>query len=325
MAAPRVSVVIPVRDHPEYLAESLASVFRQDYERVEIIVVDDGSTEDLSPALTPWGDRIRVERQAPTGVAAARNRGVAVATAPVIAFHDADDLMEPIRISALMARLESDPSLEVVFGNGICIDSIGTPLGPVIPPRQARRLVRRGLPLDELMRRSVVYLQASLIRRRVVNELGGFPPLAAGSDWWFFLRCALRAPIAYVDAPLFRYRQHGASITAGRIRSAEGAVRVLRELATVEPRLVEHVGRKRWARALARRVARLASQEARAGNVAAARRHWGEAARLAPTTLKYRWRWLRSSLGSMRSSLGPMRTSPGSTPTSPGSTRNDPG
>ncbi len=297
MAAPRVSVIIPVRNHPEYLAESLASVFRQPYEDVEVIVVDDGSTVDLSPALAPWGDRLRVERQPPAGVAAARNRGIAAATAPVVAFHDADDLMEPIRISALMARLESEPNLEVVFGNGICIDPVGRPLGPVIPPRQARRLVRRGLPLDELVRRSVVYLQASLIRRRVLDELGGFPPLAAGSDWWFFLRCALRAPIAYVDASLFRYRQHGASITAGRVRSAEGAVRVLRELATVEPRLVERVGRRRWSRTLARRVARLASQEARAGNVSAAHQHWGEAARLAPTVLKYRWRWLRSTLG----------------------------
>lgn len=297
VSTPRVAVVIPVRDHPEYLAESLASVFRQTYESIEVIVVDDGSTEDLSPALAPWGDRIRLERQPATGVAAARNRGVSVATAPVIAFHDADDLMEPIRISTLMARLESDPALEVVFGNGVCIDAGGTALGPVIPPRQARSLVRRGLPLDELMRRSVVYLQASLIRRGVLDELGGFPPLPAGSDWWFFLRCALRAPLAYVDASLFRYRQHGASITAGRVRSAEGAVRVLRELATVEPRLVERVGHRRWSRALARRVARLASQEARAGNVAAAHQHWGEAARLAPTTLKYRWRWLRSSLG----------------------------
>jgi len=292
MSLPRVSVIIPVRDHPELLAESLASVFRQPFRNLEVIVVDDGSTVDLTPALAPYADRVRYELQPASGVAAARNRGVALATAPLIAFHDADDLMEPVRITALLSRLERDPGLDVVFGNGECIDQRGRPLGPVIPPRQARRLVRRGLRLDELMRRSLMYLQASLIRRSVIEEIGGFPPLAAGSDWWFFLRCAARHPPAYVDACLFRYRQHPASITAGRIGSAAAAVTVLRDLGNVEPRLLEQVGRRRWARAVARRLSRLSEQERRAGDHAAARRHLGEAVQLAPYVLKYRLRLL---------------------------------
>jgi glycosyltransferase involved in cell wall biosynthesis len=293
VGAPRVSVIIPVRDQPAFLGEALASVFRQAFQDIEVIVVDDGSSVDLGPALAPYAQRIRLERQPPTGVAAARNRGVACAQAPILAFHDADDLMEAGRISALLPRLEADPAIEVVFGNGVSIDAGGRLLGPVIPPRQARRLVRRGARLDELMRRSLVYLQGSLIRRGVVEELGGFPLLAAGSDWWFFLRCAARRPIPYEDAVLFRYRQHGASITAARVRSAEAAVTVLRELAVAEPRLLPQVGRRRWARALARRLARLAEQERRAGDVATARRHLREAVALAPHVVKYRVRLLR--------------------------------
>ena len=293
MPTPRVAVIIPVRDQPDFLAESLASVFRQPFDDLEVIVVDDGSSVDLGPALAPYRDRLRIERQPPSGAAAARNRGVALATAPLLAFHDADDLMEPIRITALLARLDAEPALGVVFGNGECIDAHGRSLGPVIPERQARRLVRRGLRLDELVRRSVVYLQASLIRRGVVEEIGGFPPLAAGSDWWFFLRCAARQPLAYVDATLFRYRQHGASITAGRVRSAAAAVTVLRDVADKEPDLVRQIGRRGWARALARRLARLAEQERRAGDHDAARQHLREAADLVPYVLKYRLRLLR--------------------------------
>jgi glycosyltransferase involved in cell wall biosynthesis len=291
--APRVSVIIPVRNHPDFLAGSLASVFSQPFRDLEVIVIDDGSTVDLGAALAPYADRVRFERQPPSGVAAARNRGVALARAPLLAFHDADDLMEPARITALIPRLGDDPALDVAFGNGECVDEHGGSLGPVIPLRQARRLVRRGLRLEELMRRSVVYLQASLIRRRAFDELGGFPPLAAGSDWWFFLRCAARRPLAYVDASLFRYRQHPASITAARVGSATAAVTVLRDLASADPRFLQQVGRRRWARALARRLARLAEQERRAGDEAAARRHLIEAVRLAPYVLKYRLRLLQ--------------------------------
>jgi glycosyltransferase involved in cell wall biosynthesis len=290
---PRVSVIIPVRDQPAFLAESLASVFRQPFRDVEVIVVDDGSTVDLAPALDPYRERVRIERQPATGVAAARNRGVALATAPLLAFHDADDLMEPARITALLPRLDADPSLAVAFGNGIEIDAHGRELGPVIPARQARRLARRGLHLAELVRRSVVYLQASLMRKALVTELGGFPPFPAGSDWWFFLRAAARGPFAYVDVPLFRYRQHATSITAARVRSAAAAVTVLRDVAEREPRLAEVLGPRRFARALARRLGRLAAQEERAGDAHAAREHLAEAVRLAPWVPKYRYRLRR--------------------------------
>jgi glycosyltransferase involved in cell wall biosynthesis len=289
-APPRVSVIIPVRDQPAFLAESLESVFRQPFRDLEVIVVDDGSTVDLAPALAPYRERVRFERQPPTGVAAARNRGVALASAPLLAFHDADDLMEPERITALLPALEADPSLAIAFGNGIEIDPQGRELGPVIPRRQARRFARRGLRLAELLRRSVVYLQASLIRRSLVTELGGFPLLAAGSDWWFFLRAAAHGPLAYVDASLFRYRQHPASITAGRVGSAAAAVVVLRDLAAHEPRLAAAVGKRELAQALARRLGRLAAQETRAGDRPSARAHLAEAVALAPWALKYRYR-----------------------------------
>jgi glycosyltransferase involved in cell wall biosynthesis len=288
---PRVSVVIPVRDQGAYLGASLASVFAQSYRDLEVIVVDDGSREDLAPALAPYRARIRVERQAPAGAAAAYNRGAALATGEVLAFHDADDLMEPARVALPLAHLDSDPRLAVVFGNGTRVGDDGRVLGPLIPPRQARDLARHGVRVPLLLRRSIVYLQASVIRRRVFEEIGGLPTaFAPGGDWAFFLRCALHHPMAFVDAPLFRYRQHATSQTAARIATARDAVAVLRDLADREPALAAQVGGRRVDRAIARRLARLAAQELRAGDRGAARAHLEEAAALAPWIVKYRVR-----------------------------------
>jgi glycosyltransferase involved in cell wall biosynthesis len=290
---PRVSVIIPVRDQPDFLAESLASVFRQPFLDLEVIVVDDGSSVDLTPALAPHTARIRVERQAQLGVAAASNRGAALATGDLLAFHDADDLMEAPRITAPLAVLDRDPRLALVFGNGLKVTADLRPIGPVIPTRQADRLARRGLELAELIRRSHVYLQASLVRRRVFLDLGGLPSFRAGGDWGFALRCVAHHPVAFVNTPLFRYRQHGASLTAERIAMAEAAVAILRDFAAHEPAAVAQLGARHVARALARRLARLAAQEARAGEGDAARAHLREAVALVPWGLRYRMRLLK--------------------------------
>jgi glycosyltransferase involved in cell wall biosynthesis len=284
-----VSVIIPVRDQPDFLAESLASVFRQPFRDFEVIVVDDGSTVDLTPAVAPYADRVRFERQKASGVAAASNRGAALATGDVLAFHDADDLMEPARITTPLAVLDRDPRLALVFGNGLKVTTDLRPIGPVIPTRQATRLARRGLALAELIRRSHVYLQASLVRRSIFLELGGLPSFRAG-DWGLALRCVAHHPVAFVNTPLFRYRQHGASLTAERVAMAEAAVAVLRDFVACEPAAVARLGERRMARALARRLARLAAQEARTGDADAARTHLREAAGLVPWGLRYRLR-----------------------------------
>ncbi len=287
---PRVSLIIPVRNQPAYLAESLTSVFRQPYQDIEVIVVDDGSTEDLGPAIAPWGDRLRFVRQEPRGVAAATNHGARLATADLLAFHDADDLMEPPRLTALLPYLDDDPDLGLVFGNGIEMRADGTLMGPVIPERQTRALVRRGVRLDDLLRRSFVYLQATIVRRSVFAAVGGLPALPAGGDWGLALRCALHHRIRYVEATCFRYRQHEASLTAASVSMAAAAVDVLRDFIAKEPALTTRVRPRRLAQALARRLARLAAQQVTAGDLVAARRNLDEATTLAPWMLKYRLR-----------------------------------
>jgi len=297
---PRVSIVIPVRNQAAYLPASLASAFEQPYRDAEVIVVDDGSTDDVEAAVAPFRPSVRLERQPPLGVAAASNRGAALARGELLAFHDADDLMERGRLTIPLAVLDADPALALVFGNGVEIDATGEPLGPVIPARQARRLRRRGVGLPDLLRRSLIYVQASLIRRSVFEALGGFRPFPAGADWGLAIRCALHHPVAFVDAPLFRYRRHPASLTAARLATARASVDVLEDVIAREPGLLAALGRRTVERALARRVARLAAQLARAGDDRGARDQLRRACVLAPWVVKYRLRLWRMQANGRR-------------------------
>jgi glycosyltransferase involved in cell wall biosynthesis len=112
-----VSVVIPVRNGARFLAEAVASVRAQTAPVAEIIVVDDGSTDDTAAVAAVWPD-VRVERQTPAGAGAARNRGAETATGEWLAFLDADDLWSPGKIAAQLTWLAAHPETDVLFGLG---------------------------------------------------------------------------------------------------------------------------------------------------------------------------------------------------------------
>ena len=116
MSRPLVSVIVPSYNAARFLPEAIASVRRQHYEPLEILIVDDGST-DATPQLVPrLGADIRYFRKENAGVASARNVGLREARGEVIAFLDADDQWPDGKIGVQLARLEADPALEVVTG-----------------------------------------------------------------------------------------------------------------------------------------------------------------------------------------------------------------
>lgn len=112
-----LSVVIPVRNGGRFLAEAVASVRAQGEAGVEIVVVDDGSTDD-TPAVSAALPGVRLIRQAPAGAGAARNRGAEAATGEWLAFLDADDLWTPDKLAVQWRWLEAHPATDVVFGHG---------------------------------------------------------------------------------------------------------------------------------------------------------------------------------------------------------------
>jgi glycosyltransferase involved in cell wall biosynthesis len=113
--APRVSVIIPVFNGEQFLAEAIESVLAQSYASHEVIVVDDGST-DRTPQIAQSYASVKYVRQANSGTAAARNRGIEMARGEYLAFLDADDVWMADKLALQMAAFEADPSLEVVSG-----------------------------------------------------------------------------------------------------------------------------------------------------------------------------------------------------------------
>ena len=115
--SPIVSVIIPVYNCDRYLAEAIESVLAQTYQPLEIIVVDDGSTDDSAAVAKRFGSLVRYYYQAQSGAAAARNYGLEVAQGSFLAFLDADDFWVKDKLTRQMQVLESEPDVEMVFGH----------------------------------------------------------------------------------------------------------------------------------------------------------------------------------------------------------------
>ena len=118
MSRPLVSVILPVYNGETYLAEALQSVFAQDYDPLEVIVLDDGSTDGSAEIAKSFGDRVRYHYQPNQGlgVSTARNKGVELAQGALLSFIDADDVWVPEKTSRQVAVLETDSTIDMVFG-----------------------------------------------------------------------------------------------------------------------------------------------------------------------------------------------------------------
>ena len=116
MSPPLISVVIPAYNAAAFLAPTLASVFAQDHRPIEVILVDDGSTDDTLAIASSWTPALRVCRQDNAGPSAARNRGIAMAEGEYLAFIDADDTWLPGRLQRHLTIMIQRPDLDMVLG-----------------------------------------------------------------------------------------------------------------------------------------------------------------------------------------------------------------
>lgn len=118
---PLVSVIIPTHNRGEWIADAIASVLSQTYERVELIVVDDGSTDDTAERVQAFGAAVTYWRQAHAGVSVARNRGVAASHGEFVAFLDSDDMWQAEKVAAQVAWLQQQPQRQVCYTDEIWI------------------------------------------------------------------------------------------------------------------------------------------------------------------------------------------------------------
>jgi glycosyltransferase involved in cell wall biosynthesis len=197
----RVSVIIPTYNSGPLVVEAVASVLAQTRPADEIIVVDDGSTDNTAQRLEPVRERIHYVRQANSRVAAARNTGVGLSTGDVIAFLDADDAWHPQKLARQLSVLERRPEI------GLLATRVTGLPGPTLPLDGRAEPRVTDLALQNLLVANVLATSSVLVRRSVLDRAGEFDRQLFGpEDYDLWLRCAQVSGVAVLDEPLTAYR-----------------------------------------------------------------------------------------------------------------------
>jgi glycosyltransferase involved in cell wall biosynthesis len=192
-----VSVILPTYNRGWIVTEAIDSVLQQNYGNLELIVVDDGSTDDTSRLLSAYGDRLRIIRQANRGVSAARNTGIRAAGGDLIALLDSDDAWMPGKVTAQVAFFKAQPEAlicqteEIWIRNGVRVN----------PGKRHRK--EGGMIFERSLALCLVSPSAVMIRRNLLDEVGLFDEsLPACEDYDLWLRIAWKHPIHLIDQPL---------------------------------------------------------------------------------------------------------------------------
>ena len=219
-----VSVVMPVRDGGEFLAEAVRSILGQTHAALELIVVDDHSTDAAIDALDRRDERLRVVESEGQGVSAAFNTGLARAKGEFIARMDADDIALPRRLEAQLGYLETHPEIALCGGRVEIFSAAGLQggnqryqdwLNGCRSPERIRR---------ELFIESPIPNPTALFRREAIESLGGYADPAWPEDYDLFLRAdSMGMKMGKPDETVLRWREHGRRLTRTDARYALSA------------------------------------------------------------------------------------------------------
>lgn len=242
---PLISVIMPCFNAAPYVEEAVRSVLDQTYRDIELIVVDDGST-DASPEIVgrlaeEYRGRITQVAQSNAGPYAARNHGLRLAKGEYVAFLDADDWWSPDCMQKLQSAVSESPSFALAYCGWQNIGLEGGRGAPYVPPDyeledKAARFLRAAAPWP---------IHAALVRRSVMQEVGGFDlDLPTCMDYDLWLRIAVARPIRLVPEVLAFYRHHqSGQITSTQWRQARNTWMVKRKFLRQHPELVAHLSR----------------------------------------------------------------------------------
>lgn len=235
--SPAVSVVIPAYNCAATIAATLASVAGQTVSAIEIIVVDDGSrdaTRDVVSTLARSDDRVVLVSQANTGASAARNRGVRMAKAPVVAFIDGDDLWAPHHLASHLVRFAATPHLGVSFSAARYVDVSGNVTG------RSRVAHGRVKPEDILYSNPTTTCSTLVVRRKVFDCCGLFDEaLDRSEDQEWLFRVAVSAwKIEGIAEELVDYRMSPGGLASDLERMRLGYEKMLESARRIAPAIV---------------------------------------------------------------------------------------
>jgi glycosyltransferase involved in cell wall biosynthesis len=241
---PKVTIAIPTHNRGNWVVGALESALAQTYEDREVIVVDNGSTDDTGERLAPYLDRIRYIRQENRGRAGSRNRAIEEARGDYISFLDSDDLWLPGKLERQVALLDSAPAVGLAHGHVEVIDEHGRPL-PELTAMHRRLFTsvhRRGASYAGYALRCMCLTSTIMVRRDLFKSLGGYDAGVELEDLDLYLRIAALTRIAFLEGePLAQYRYHGGqtgneSLTRGQIAVCLKHLGLLDELSVPDKR-----------------------------------------------------------------------------------------
>ncbi len=229
MSAPGISVIVPTYDCARYIATCIDSVIAQTRPADEILVVDDGSTDDTPSIVTSYRDpRIRYIRMPHRGTAAARNRGIELARGRYLAFLDADDVWRPAMLERQVSVMEADPRLVCCFTNFMRFkDATGEPMAeqfdyypelarlPVTACAGTAALVLEGDAFTGLIGFEDIpaFMQCMLFRRALISDMRLNESLKRCQDLEFVARVFMRGKVAFTREVLTDVRRHDGNAT----------------------------------------------------------------------------------------------------------------
>ena len=228
--APAVSVIIPAYGVTPYIAEALDSVFAQTYNDFELIVVNDGcpDTAALEVVLRPYLDRIVYVKKENGGVSSARNAGIRVAQAPLIALLDGDDAWTPDYLAVQTDFLRKHPQTDIVYSNGVVFgdDPLADRLAMDLSPSHGE------VNFESLVSCRCSVMSSVLARKAAILAVGGFDEsLRRAEDFDLWLRAAHAGiKISYHQRVIFRHRSRNSGLSADAAAMREGALAAFEKL-----------------------------------------------------------------------------------------------
>ncbi len=217
---PTVSVVITTYNQERYISATLESVLTQDFEDREIIVVDDGSTDDTPARVGAFGEQVVYIRQRNQGVAGSRNTGIRQARGEFLAFLDGDDLWGPRTLSRQVSAARDHPSSGLIVADGVQFDDEGSILQPSLMATSIRTLLGSAESVtlrcyDQLLVHNVIMTSSQVLIPRMVLDQVGLSDLGIGhaSDWDLYLRIAAQYDVTFLRDTLTRWRYLPGSVS----------------------------------------------------------------------------------------------------------------
>jgi len=303
----QASVIVPTYNRAHIVSDTLNSILKQEHDAFEVIVVDDGSTDNTLGVLESYGDQIRVLRQAHQGSATARNWAAREARGKYLAFCDDDDVWLPDHLRLMCELLGAYPKAGMAFSNALFfVDNFNCASRPMMRPKYLRLLEKRRLtPKDLFLKYVVTTLSVVVVTKSAFESIGGFnekTELVVDADLAF--RMSLKHDIVFLNKITCHRRILKDGLVA-TMRYEDIYLEILEELHEKDPALRAKVGELTFRRRLAIAFSKAGRRCATTGDWDSAKNAFERARYWAWWNPRHHWHWLNAIRNHRGNSITP--------------------